>query len=281
MTFKASVIIPSLDGHRKGNVPNLLNDLKKQTFQDFELIIVKGEKPCARAHNVGAQRAQGDILVFFDDDIVLGNNKTIENLVKPILEDKSIGITGTSQLIPPDANCFQKKCAQEFSRFQFPVISQMVESDMATHAAMAIKKELFIKVGQENEKLIYGDDPDLRYRVRQAGYKIVIVPNTWVYHPPPLNLMSFLRVSFQRGKGAAHDFWYYPNLVYETPSAVASTAFVPKRSFLYRISRFIVHSLDAIANIRLIFVFVRLSYGIGYVFGLLREISCFKRNPTC
>lgn len=267
-----SVIIPSLDGYRNGNVPKLVADLKRQTVKDFELIIVKGEKPCARAHNVGAQRAKGEIIVFFDDDIVLGNNKIIENLVNPLINDNLIGITGASQLIPLNANWFQKKCVQEFTRFQFPVVSKIVESDMATHAAMAIKKEVFMKVGQENEDLIYGDDPDLRYRVRQAGYKIVIIPHTWIYHPPPSNLISFLRISFQRGKGAAHDFLRFPKLIFETPAADSSANFVSQRSIFYRLYRYVAQNLESVIRVKLIFLSVRITYGLGYLFGLLKEI---------
>ena len=269
--LSVSVIIPSLDGYREGNIPKLVEDLNKQTFQDFELIIVKGVSPTSRAHNVGVQQSSAEIIVFFDDDIILGNNRIIDNLIKPVIKDKSIGISGASQLIPPDANRFQKKCSKEFNRSEFPIVSEMVESDMATHAAMAIRKEVFIKIGQENENLIYGDDPDLRYRIRQTGYKIVIVPDTWIYHPPPKNLNSFLRTAFGRGKGAAHDFWYYPDSICETPPADATT-FVPKRTLLYRALRFFSQNIDAIVNLKLIFLSVRISYGLGYTIGLLKEM---------
>jgi glycosyltransferase involved in cell wall biosynthesis len=310
-----SVIIPSLDGYREGNIPKLLEDLNKQTFQDFEVIIVQGVSPTSRSHNVGVQNASTGIIVFFDDDIILGNNNIIDNLIKPVIKDKSIGITGASQLIPTDANWFQKKCSKEFSRFQFPIVSEMVESDMATHAAMAIRKEVFIEIGQENENLIYGDDPDLRHRVRQAGYKIVIVPHTWIYHPPPKNLTGFLRIAFRRGQGSAHDFWHHPESVFETPPANSTTcpvrkntnrdkdiscslnhneelsnglkmqqklatAFVPKRTFLYRILRFFSQNINAIVNLKLIFLSVRISYGLGYSIGLLKEMLEISPPPN-
>jgi GT2 family glycosyltransferase len=263
-----SVIIPSLDGYRDGNVPKLIEAIKSQTFTDIEVLIVEGEKPCARAHNVGAQNASGKILVFIDDDITLGHNQIIANLINPLIKDNSIGITGASQLIPIHHNRFQNRCAKEFDRFQFPVVHKMTESDMATHATMAIRKEVFMQVGQENENLIYCDDPELRARIRKAGYKIVIVPHTWCYHPPPSNLTRFLKTAFQRGRGAAHDFWHYPHLIYETPPATATT-FIPRRPFIYRVLRSMAHSIDAIINLKLIFLSVRISYALGYLFGLL------------
>ncbi len=257
-----SVIIPSLDGYRAGNVPKLVQTLNNQTFQDFEVLVVTNEKPCARAHNVGVQSAQGEIIVFFDDDVTLGNNKVIENLIAPFTAHSDIGITGASTLIPPDANCFQKRCAREFERFEFPVVSEIVETDMATHAAMSMKKKTFTEVGGENENLIFGDDPELRAHTRKAGYKIVVIPNTWIFHPPPPNLTNYLRMSFKRGIGAAHDFWHYPHLIYETPPSSVKT-FVPHRPFLYRAVRFIIQNIDAIINLKLVFLSKRM---LVYIF---------------
>ncbi|MEW6027536.1 MAG: glycosyltransferase [Planctomycetota bacterium] len=272
-----SVIIPSLDGYRNGNVPKLVADIKKQSTQDLELILVKGVMPCARAHNAGANYATGKIIVFFDDDIILGNNRVIENLVTPFAAHPDIGITGASQLLPPDASRFQKRCSKEFDRFQFPIVNELIESDMATHAAMAIRKKVFVEAGQENVNLIYGDDPEFRARLRKAGYKIVVVPQTWVYHPPPKNLISFLRMSFQRGKGAAHDWWHYPDLIYETPPAAAQT-FVPRRSLPYRVLRAVIQNISAVLKLKLIFLSVRISYALGYALGIIKEFSISKRK---
>ncbi|MFA5793496.1 MAG: glycosyltransferase [Candidatus Brocadiia bacterium] len=277
MNPKISIIVPSLDGYRQGNVPRLVSALKEQTISDFELIIVKGERPCARAHNIGAARAHGEILVFFDDDIILGNNSVIENLIRPVIHDSSIGISGASQLVPPDANRFQKRCAEQMGRFQFPVIKTIRDSDMATHAGMAIKKDVYMKVGQENENLIYGDDPDLRARVRKAGYRVVIVPDTWVFHPPPENWRVLVKTAFQRGKGSAIDFWFHPDLVYDTPTGEV-TDFVPRHSLVYRLFRGFVQICSALINFKAILLSVKVLYAIGYALSLGSLILRLRRN---
>jgi len=291
-----SVIIPSLDGYRGGNVPKLVQALNNQTFQDFEILVVTGEKPNSRARNVGVQSAKGEIVVFFDDDVTLGNDKVVENLITPLVhaehssynvqrstlnaqrlthDPRPIGITGASTLLPPDANNFQRRCAREFERIEFPVVSEIIETDMAHHAALSMRKDIYLKVGQENENLLLGTDPDLRYRVRQAGYRVVVVPHTWVCHPPHLNLRSLLKGVFHRGKDAAHVFWHYPHLVYEAPAGDAIN-FVPKRTFLYRAIRFIIQNIDAFINLKLIFLSVRIAYGLGYVTGLVKQ---FVKRP--
>ena len=93
---KATVIIPSLDGYRDGNVEKLLEDLKRQTLRDFELKIIKGVRPNGKARNTGAKGAKGNILIFIDDDVRLGHNKVLHNLIKPLEADDSLVMTGAS-----------------------------------------------------------------------------------------------------------------------------------------------------------------------------------------
>ena len=80
--MKISVIIPSLN--RKNLILNLLDDLKKQSLQPLEIIVVdqssnpyqlkdchyiyQDKKGPCKARNKGAEISRGDILVFLDDD---------------------------------------------------------------------------------------------------------------------------------------------------------------------------------------------------------------------
>jgi len=86
-----SVIIPSLDGHRSGNVEKLLTDLEQQTVQDFEILMPIGIKPNGKARNEGVRKAKGRYLVCIDDDVRLGHERVIENLLAPLLEVERTG----------------------------------------------------------------------------------------------------------------------------------------------------------------------------------------------
>ena len=56
---KISVIIPTLDGHRNGLFPLLLEQLSEQTFQDFETIVIKGDPLQGRAINTAVDISKG------------------------------------------------------------------------------------------------------------------------------------------------------------------------------------------------------------------------------
>ncbi|MBU2540542.1 MAG: hypothetical protein KJ593_01435 [Candidatus Omnitrophica bacterium] len=54
------------------------------------------------------------------------------------------------------------------------------------------------KIIIENENLIRGTNPDLRQRLREAGYRIALVPETWAYHPAPGNFLELISVFLRK-----------------------------------------------------------------------------------
>ena len=265
-----SVIIPSFDGYRGGNVPKLLDDLKRQSIKDFELHVVKGIMPNGKARNEGVRLAKCDYLVFIDDDVRLGNEFVLGNLIKTLKQDEGIGIAGASRLLPPDANNFQKRVSKELPRTTFPVVKDIVETDMATHDCMAMRKEIYESVGGEHEKLVRGTDPDLRYRIRKKGLKVVVIPDTWIYHPLPDNLKHLIQKAFKNGIGAAWVFKNFPHLVYEAPEGNVRD-FVPKRNFPYRVIRGLMRILIALFRFKFILLSFQIAYAYGYVCGLFKS----------
>ena len=196
---KVSVIIPSLDGYRNGNVSRLINDISKQTFKDIEVILVKGVKPNGHARNVGAEKAKGDLFLFIDDDAILGDNRVIENLIEAFSVEDRIGMAGASTLVPEDSNWFQRWLAREEPRAIYPIVDRVTETkEGATHLCCAFPRRIYEEVGGESDILITGTDLDMRHRIRKAGYKTVLAPNCWAYHPLPSNLAQ-----------AVKNWWWY------------------------------------------------------------------------
>jgi len=265
---KVSIIIPSLDGYRGGNVPRLISDLKKQTFKDLEIDIVKGVRPNGKARNVGARKARGEILVSIDDDVSIGHNQVIENLVKYLDSDKDIGLIGISKLVPKDSNWFQRRCAKEIPRSTSPIYEDLTEGDLVDHTCIAIRKELFFKLGMENEALVRGTDPDLRHRIRNAGYKIAIAPNSWGYHPMPKNLGVLLKMFFRNGMGSAWVQRHYPELAFHD-SEDHTTPFKAQTKKQFRIVNFILGLVKSLLCCHCFYFISRVSYALGFVYGLL------------
>lgn len=273
--LKVSVIICSLDGNRGGNVSNLLNELAKQSYPEFEVLVVQGFSPCSRAHNKGVSDATGEILVFFDDDIQIGSDTVIENLVKAIATTKNIGIVGASRLIPNTSNWFQKRCTMELFREDSPIVTELTKSDMVTHAGMSIKKSLYNEIGGEKEELLRNDDVYLRYMVREKGYITAIVPNTWVFHPPPRNIIAFIRGHFNNGIANAHDYKYFPEYIYNSPLDYDQSNFPEKvskkSSFFLQIIRNLKILLYYLSHLHIFGLLGRFTMYSGILWGLLHK----------
>ena len=120
MDMPIALIIPSLDGH----VAALLASVQRQTLQPAEVAVVRSVRPNGKARNQGVAQTSAPILVFVDDDAVLGDEHVIANLVAPLLADLTIGVTGASKLLPPDAPPFQRWAAREVARIVHPVIER-------------------------------------------------------------------------------------------------------------------------------------------------------------
>jgi len=265
---KVSIIIPSLDGYRDGNVPRLISQLKNQPFKNLEIIIVKGVRPNGKARNVGARKAKGEILISIDDDVTIGHDEVIENLVRNLESDETIGLLGISKFVPKDSNWFQRRCAKEIPRSTSPVYDELTEGDLVDHMCIAIWKDLYFKVGKENENLIRGTDPDLRYRIRQAGYKVAIAPNSWAYHPLPKTLGKLLKMFFQNGMGSSWVQRHYPELAFRD-SENHTTPFRPRNSLPFRIISSLLILLKCIVRGHLFYFFSRVIYAMGFVYGVL------------
>jgi len=231
-----SVIIPSLDGRRGGNVQRLKEDLARQTIRDYETIVVVGVRPNGKARNVGVRKATGRYLVCIDDDVRLGDDNVLENLIRPFEERDDVGMTGAAQLIPDDSTRFQKEAARQLPRSHFPVQKALVDSDMVSHMCLCMPTQLYKDVGWENEEILSGTDPDLRHRVRMAGLRVVVVPDTWAYHPMPQDRPGLWRMCYNKGRDSAWVQNHFPDLVFELDSG-ARREFAAVRSIPYRAVR--------------------------------------------
>jgi len=268
--ISVSVIIPSLDGLRGGNVPKLIQDLEKQTFKDFELLVIKNTSPQGKAINMGADVAKGEILIIADDDARIDNPDVIGNLVEVLKVNKDVGMAGASILVSPDANWLQRRAGREFPRFGMKVVDRVTESDMACHGCCAIPKRVFEEVGGERENILRGLDPDLRFRLRQKGYKTVLAPNTWVYHPLPATLGKFIKTFFRNGMGSAYCYKYQPHLIYDTDEMLEMKSFNPRVPFLLRIFRFPARIIKAVIEFKFLRVLAYIVYGMGFYYGVLK-----------
>jgi len=142
------------------------------------------------------------------------------------------------------------------------MVEEPVESDLVTHACLAIPRELYWEIGGESEILPRGTDPDLRNRLRKAGYSILLVPNTAVGHPAPENWEVLFNTAFRNGEGSAEVGRYY--FKYALPTS--ADYLEPMRDVedsLERAKGWLNRTLDSVRKRH----WIRLGYELGYFAG--------------
>ena len=263
-----SVIIPSLDGYCKGNVPKLLQGLKEQSFQDFEVIVMKGDHRQGRAINEGVRKAKGEVIIILDDDTILGHKDVFRNLVGVINNDATIGMAGVSNLIPSNAPWLVRRAMQEIPRRSSELVQKITDSDMAEHPCCAIPKKVFWEVGGESEVIPRGLDPYLRHKIRQAGYRVVVIPDTWIHHLLPDSFWRMMKRYFKNGKIAAYCNKFYPELIYDQ-AYKHNQQVNEKLSFIWRIFRYFWRIVFAFISFKWIWLSVQISNTLGFIWGLI------------
>lgn len=278
MGVRASVIVPSLDGYRGGAVPLLLESVRNQSVTDIELLVIEGVSPQGKAINMAAERAQGEVLIILDDDACLANPQVFQRLLDTLDASPDIGMAGASIVVPPDATPFQQRAARQFPRFNMPEVAEVTDSDMACHGCCAIPKKVFEEIGGEREDIPRGLDPDLRLRLREHGYRVVLVPGAVAFHPLPNGWRNLCRIYFRNGYGSAYAMKFQPDSVLDTYERVSAENFEERRSWMYRVARFPFRLLLALVSLQFIRFVAYSVYAHGYVWGLLTARDTLK--PT-
>ena len=209
---RVSVIIP----FSRGDVAeNAIKKLLQQTYpQDLTEILLVGQKSSelaacysikavethpiyypGEARNIGARAAEGEYLLFLDDDCEPAVDWIEQNV--GALEPPDAGVVGG--LIAGKSAEFFARCV-DFSRFPFCQVSTPSECAVCS-ASMGVKREVFEKVQGFNELLRSEEDMDFCFRVVKAGYKTIYQPAIKVLHNHGRNSFpTLMRYSYFYGR---------------------------------------------------------------------------------
>ncbi len=169
-----SIIIPTLNEEKY--LPKLLEDIKKQTFSDYEIIVsdgfsgdgtvdiakrygckvVIGDKdkrhPSIQRNN-GVKVARGKWLLFLDADTLFNNKFFLEKTIKDFSK-RELGIAGF-YLRFKSQHFFYLFYYCFYNGFSF--LAQYIKP-LAVGAAIIVKKELHEKIGGFDESIFIGED---------------------------------------------------------------------------------------------------------------------------
>ncbi len=272
---ETTVIIPTADGYREGYFPHLLQQLKEQNYHNFETIIVKGDPRPGRAINTAVSLSKGQFFIILDDDVQLGHSMLFTKLIKTLKESPEIGMAGVPNLVAPKASSLVQKGMSQIPRRTSPMVTEIINSDLAEHACCAVPRNVFLQVGGENELIPRGVDPYFRQIVRTAGYRVVVVPQVYIHHLLPANLQGMITKFYNNGKKAAYVNKFYPQFVVELATE-HNQPIGKKRSILVRMVSFKYRLIKALLTGKFIYFLSMSLYLWGYLYGY----ATLKKNDV-
>ena len=238
-----SVIILNFNG--KKYLEKCLRSLKRQTYDDAEVILVdnasidgsvkyvKENFPWveivengknvgfAEGNNVGATYANGDYFVFLNCDTEV-DPRWLETLIKVMESFPNVAICGSKIL-----DMTQRKIIQEvgglcdaygfslsrgwgeIDRHQY---NKIIETFYVSGASLLIKREISDRIGLFDSKYFFNqEDVDICWRAQIAGYKVIVNPESVVYHKGGGSAQSALGASVDGERRCAMYAWrrYY------------------------------------------------------------------------
>lgn len=262
-----SIVIPTRDAYGKGFFKTLSGQIASQSIWDrCELLVIKGDGRQGRAINTGALLARGKYILTMDDDMTIAGDRVVETLFTAMERNPEIGMAGGGNVIPEDAPAFVKRAMAEIPRRATPKVSEITDSDMAEHGLLMMRREVFIKVGGENEVMPRGLDPYLRAEFRRQGFRVVVVPGAYYSHLMVNGFKKLTRQFFSNGKQAAFCNRFYPQWIIELAPEHGEKA--PGRVPLpLRALRFPWRMARAALSGKWIYLSAEASYGLGFLWG--------------
>jgi len=254
-----TVVVPTLAADE--SLDECLASLDRQTFRDFEVIVVdnSGQRPTkqrgyarviANDRNVGFgaavnqafHQSQAPFLAVLNDDAVAHPN-WLEALVSAIEHRPDFGMCASQVRLAADQLdstgmllCLDGSSKQR-GHFESPAAySRAEETLLPSGSAAFYRREMLDEIGVFDESFfLYCEDTDLGLRARWAGWECLYVPEAQVHH----------RYSHSAGKASALKAYYVERnrlLVIFKNFPLLDLAKVP----FYAISRYFWHFVYAL-----------------------------------
>jgi glycosyltransferase involved in cell wall biosynthesis len=206
-----SVIIPVYNGRR--TIRKCLSSLVRQGYGVKEIIVIddgstddtrdivrefgvkllrQEHKGPGAARNLGVSKAAGEIIVFVDSDEYCGEDY-VKNLIRPILESKTIGTVSTDVHVANADNQWAKCWSISHGLSLSNLSIRIAETDIFR----AVLRSKFLEAGGFEESIGYSDDR----LAQKLGVKAYTVGNARFEHEYPSSLKDIYKHAVWIGKG--------------------------------------------------------------------------------
>lgn len=215
---KISIIIPTFN--EEEYLPQLLDSIKDQSYTDYEIIIADAQSKdktleiaksygCiitegglpALGRNNGAKKANGELLLFLDSDLILTEDYLKDSVEE--FEENNLGIAITQMI--PLSDKKRDKILHEFAN-RFMIMVESIKPHGAGCYGIISRKDLHDQVGGFEESLDFGEDSDYIERIgKLSSFKVLRKPHVLV-SIRRLEKEGLKSLAYKYSKSTVYDF---------------------------------------------------------------------------
>lgn len=203
LSFSFEIILVD-NASQDGSIENLKQlYITEQKEEKVKIICNENNLGFSKANNIGIRSSKGEyILLLNSDTVVIGD--CLEKAMEYIISNSNVGALGAKVELPdgnldhackrgfptPSASLYyllgmDKKNPVKYGQYNARHLGEdeIGEVDCLMGAFMLIPKEVLDEIGLLDEDFfMYGEDIDLCYRIKEAGYNIIYYPKAKIIH---------------------------------------------------------------------------------------------------
>jgi len=194
-----------------GSTDDTLDITKDYTFKNpnIKIVVENMMQSSYAARNKGIMAAKGSIIAFIDSNMIVDENY-INGIVDIFKKNEDVSYIGCKVEIYFNKNNIIEKYDKLTG---FPIEKNLKSNNFTPTCCLAVKSDIFKKVGLFNPRLISGGDFEFGNRVFKNKYKLYYFPHIILMHPARNSLKSFVKKYFRIGRGIRQLYYYYPQYI--------------------------------------------------------------------
>lgn len=156
--------------------------------------------------NQGVKKANGDLIIFIDDDCWTNEN-WLKSLLDPFEKDNTLLAVTSCTRIPRSnliGDCISALGFPGGGSLGFEKVWLVSKEGLTSHLTVgncALKPSIFERVGYFDESMKLGaEDAEFSFRLEKNGIPIKYIPEAHAYHEARTTLSSFIGWQLRRGK---------------------------------------------------------------------------------
>lgn len=219
------------------------------------------------ARNYGMQEAIGTYFLFIDSDCMVPPHwlRSIDSVIETHHPDAF----GGPDTYHPSFSPLLKAINYSMTSFLGTGGTRGAKKSVGKYYPrsfnMGLHRTVFRKIGGMNQ-LRHGQDMDFSARIYAAGYKVMLIPEAYVYHKRRTSLVKFFKQIFNWGVARI-------NLGRLHPALLKPVHFLPSAIILIAVALFV---LSAFFNTLLLWKIVGLVYVLVCVTGLVQSFLLYR-----